>query len=618
MWIPIKLTIENFISHQYSEFNFKGGEVMVILGENKSDEGQESNGSGKSSLIEGIAFSLIGESFRKVNTNDLINDESDVCTTNFILQNTITNKILDIKRVLERGKSQIVTIKDVVKSSVTEYNKYILEELDIPKDDLINYFIITKDTYSSFLLSSDTKQKEIISRFSNSNLVDGTDKIIEKDIKEFDDKIQKCQIQKSKLNGQIEVYLDEINNEKGEADFVNTKNEKISKINIEIEKLDHTLIHASDKINECQKLLDESKLKTFSTDDLQGKIKIIEEKELEFFKVIEELKSKKSSFENFISKINKNLAGSIVCPKCDHEFVATEPNYDVANAKVLLVDYKNDLQNIDVEIKTKKEKTLLIDQKKTQVKEEIKKIKNLEYDLSLEIKRLNSEITNQERSKKFIEKQKLELVESLEKIENLIFESNADKLKEKIEVIKNDLIKIDSTILNFESEKMKLVEWVYKFKKFKTHLTNKSIKSVESYTNLYLQKIRTNLNVKIEGFKLLADKKTIRESINVEIIRNGISKGSIKKFSGGEKLRIDICSILALQKLINLNSKSGGLDLLILDEIIECVDGLGAYELLKQFNTINQTIFVISHVDLSRYTGNVITIVKENGFSYIK
>lgn len=618
MWIPIKLTIENFISHKYSEFNFKSGEVMVILGENKSDEGQESNGSGKSSLIEGIAFSLLGESFKEVVTNDLINDESDSCTTNFILQNTITNKILDIKRVLQRGKSQVVTIKDVVKSSVPEYNKYILEELDIPKNDLINYFIITKDTYSSFLLSTDTKQKEIISRFSNSNLVDGTDKIIEKDIKEFDDKINKCQIQKSKLNGQIEVYQDEINNEKGEEESINIKNEKISKINSEIENLDHSLIHINEKIDDCQKLLEESKLKTFSTDELQGKVKIIEEKELEFFKVIEELKSKKSSFDNFISKINKNLAGSIVCPKCEHEFVATEPNYDVANAKNLLVDYKNDLQNIDVEIKTKKEKTLLIDQKKTQVKEEIKKIKNLEYDLSLEIKRLNSEISNQDRSKKFTEKQKLELLQNLENIEKLKFESNTDKLKEKIENIKNDLIKIDSTILNFESEKMKLVEWVYKFKKFKTHLTNKSIKSVESYTNLYLQKIRTNLNVKIEGFKLLADKKTIRESINVEIIRNGISKGSIKKFSGGEKLRIDICSILALQKLINLNSKSGGLDLLILDEIIECVDGLGAYELLKQFNTINQTIFVISHVDLSRYTGNVITIVKENGFSYIK
>lgn len=618
MWIPIKLTIENFISHKYSEFNFKSGEVMVILGENKSDEGQESNGSGKSSLIEGIAFSLLGESFKEVVTNDLINDESDSCTTNFILQNTITNKILDIKRVLQRGKSQVVTIKDVVKSSVPEYNKYILEELDIPKNDLINYFIITKDTYSSFLLSTDTKQKEIISRFSNSNLVDGTDKIIEKDIKEFDDKINKCQIQKSKLNGQIEVYQDEINNEKGEEESINIKNEKISKINSEIEKLDHSLIHINEKIDDCQKLLEESKLKTFSTDELQGKVKIIEEKELEFFKVIEELKSKKSSFDNFISKINKNLAGSIVCPKCEHEFVATEPNYDVANAKNLLVDYKNDLQNIDVEIKTKKEKTLLIDQKKTQVKEEIKKIKNLEYDLSLEIKRLNSEISNQDRSKKFTEKQKLELLQNLENIEKLKFESNTDKLKEKIENIKNDLIKIDSTILNFESEKMKLVEWVYKFKKFKTHLTNKSIKSVESYTNLYLQKIRTNLNVKIEGFKLLADKKTIRESINVEIIRNGVSKGSIKKFSGGEKLRIDICSILALQKLINLNSKSGGLDLLILDEIIESVDGLGAYELLKQFNTINQTIFVISHVDLSRYTGNVITIVKENDSSYIK
>ena len=37
----------------------------------------------------------------------------------------------------------------------------------------------------------------------------------------------------------------------------------------------------------------------------------------------------------------------------------------------------------------------------------------------------------------------------------------------------------------------------------------------------------------MDGYKLLADKKTVRENITIEVLRNGMVNGPIEKFSGG-------------------------------------------------------------------------------------
>ena len=44
-----------------------------------------------------------------------------------------------------------------------------------------------------------------------------------------------------------------------------------------------------------------------------------------------------------------------------------------------------------------------------------------------------------------------------------------------------------------------------KFKKFKTYLANQCISSIEGYTNFYFKKINSNLQIKINGYKELAN-----------------------------------------------------------------------------------------------------------------
>lgn len=624
MWLPETLTLRNFISHKDSKFEFKAGKAVMIQGINADDDCQESNGSGKSAIIEGTIFGLTGDSFRKVRAVDLIMNDEPSAEVVITMKNSISNKSIVIERMLDKKKASTVNIfvngAPHVLSSVNEYNKFILEEIDISKDDLMNYFVVSKEKYQSFLLTGDTKKKEIIARFSNSNLIEGVDKLVEADAQTFTDKIYKLENTKSRLEGQIETLQSQIDNQTTQTDFETDRQEKVDALNEQISAIDKKISENDLSIRQHKKMLTEAeeKLSKFSVEDLKAKLKKAEAKETEITKLGTELKATAGEYETLIAEMNKNLAGTAVCPKCEHEFVVTDPEFDVAEGKELVGTLTAELIVTKSEISKKREDYVTAGEKRKEVESEIRKIEGLMHTVKLEVNKINSEISNCTRTKISYLSQVKSLEDSKESIKNMKFESNVKTLKENIKTANSEIKTIQESITRLSQEKQYLIEWVYVFKKFKTHLTNKSIKSIESFTNLFLTKIKTNLAVKMDGYKLLSDGKTVRENITVDILRNGLVEGPIEKFSGGEKVRVDICNILALQKLINLNSKSGGLDLLLLDEIVESVDSVGVSEILRQLNSINQTIAIITHANTIRDYDNVVVVTKQNGYSTVR
>src|SRR5690606_17221916 len=100
----------------------------------------------------------------------------------------------------------------------------------------------------------------------------------------------------------------------------------------------------------------------------------------------------------------------------------------------------------------------------------------------------------------------------------------------------------------------------------KSYLANLSLKNIEELVNFYLTKMNTDLSVEIEGYKQKGKK--ITEKITETILRGMTPIGSYNRFSGGERGRIDVASILANQTLINNNASPKGLDLIIIDEVL--------------------------------------------------
>ena len=189
-------------------------------------------------------------------------------------------------------------------------------------------------------------------------------------------------------------------------------------------------------------------------------------------------------------------------------------------------------------------------------------------------------------------------------------------LKDKITVLNKEYKQLLKSAKLLDEEKGDCVEWEYRFRRFKSYLANKAIASIEAFTTYYLQQMNTNLGLKLSGYKVKANGE-LSEKITATVMRNGLPVAGFGRFSGGEKVRVEICNIIALQGLINLNSKSGGLDLLCLDEIIESVDGKGVTELMKALSLLNKTVLVITHTTHTGVYDHVVTVVKCNGSSKI-
>ena len=153
--------------------------------------------------------------------------------------------------------------------------------------------------------------------------------------------------------------------------------------------------------------------------------------------------------------------------------------------------------------------------------------------------------------------------------------------------------------------------------RFKTHLANSKIEALSQMTNEFLEAINSDIRISFSGFTVLKSGK-IRDKISISLIRDGVDCGSFDKFSEGEKARVNLANILALHKLTNVNCQDGkGLDLLVLDEILEACDAAGLANMFNALNNLQITSLVVSHGNVAENYPYKLIINKKNDISYI-
>jgi hypothetical protein len=194
--------------------------------------------------------------------------------------------------------------------------------------------------------------------------------------------------------------------------------------------------------------------------------------------------------------------------------------------------------------------------------------------------------------------------------------------KQQIKSLNEDLIVLEETLATYRKESSvkgdeiyEINQWIQNFKQFRMYLANQSLEVIEYHCNRYLQEMKSDLVVKIEGFKIKADG-AIKEEINATIIR-GIER-SFSSFSGGERGRLLFACILANRHMINQTHPYGGLDFLGVDEVFEGVDAQGLVSLIDSAKLLDIPVMIITHVAIEEGNENILTIVKENDVSFIK
>ena len=169
---------------------------------------------------------------------------------------------------------------------------------------------------------------------------------------------------------------------------------------------------------------------------------------------------------------------------------------------------------------------------------------------------------------------------------------------------------IEKTLRTFQEQEQYFIQ-------FKTYLANTKIEALAQVTNDFLENIGSDIRICFSGYTVLKTGK-VREKISISLLRDGMDCGSFGKFSAGEAARVNLATILAMQTLVNGNCEEDkGLDLLVLDEILEAVDEAGLSSMFAALNRLGITALVVSHGNVAEGYPYKLLITKENGESKI-
>lgn len=615
MWNPSKIEIYNLFAHKESVYDFKNNTCTVIFGKNETDRGLENNGAGKTTLFEAICIALTNESLRAIKKDSFINRDEEECKIVFHLFNPVLKMKLRISRQFFRGnKSAKIEIWENDKLntqvvSVNEANKRVLELIGISREDLLRYFIISQDNRYTFFTASDGEKKEIMNRITSADMINPV--IEELDLrykeknaeyKEIDDEIGKLSDKKELLVEQREEVLANDNTE----EELNELSEKIKEAEEEIDEIDGNL----EKWKKAVKTREEQ-IKAITVEDTTQLKKDRKKLKTE----IDELETELSDNRRTAKKLKTELEDTIVCPNCEHEFIhESELDLSVEDTKALLKEAQDEIkaQEKKLSIKEMKLKKLNAKIKEAERAEELvgeieeeksgyeRKIKNKTQDRS----DLAEKISKWQLEKKAIKKRK--------KDDKLL-----NSLNQRIGECDTEIDRLSQSLLPISEEMETIKFWQFNMGRsgFQTFLANKAIKILEGSTNYFLEKMKIDYRVMMNPFTVLKSGE-VREKIDCFISDNGIDAKNFLAYSGGERQRVTLAGILAIQRLINLSLNGKGINMLLLDESLGNIDSMGTMEIVRILEKLEITVLLITqNVEDSSIFQNAIKVVKREGVS---
>ena len=356
------------------------------------------------------------------------------------------------------------------------------------------------------------------------------------------------------------------------------------------------------------------------------------------------LRSQRTKLEADIASLQKQLAGIIVCPKCQHEFTLAN-DIDINEVKLRLQDRNGETQDILQNIEANEKRISDITTKGREARKEQdelnrSKMQNLQHQMNTLQKSIDDARTNlfddsyaildEAIRKQEYEAKQAELninnangaiqsyEESIRDIENSSETDMIESLKANKKKYEKELVLAISEKETIERKLNSYKEQEATFTEFKTHLANTKIDALSHITNEFLEAIGSDIRIAFSGFTVLKSGK-IRDKISISLIRDGVDCGSFDKFSEGEKARVNLANILAMHKLTNVNCDDDkGLDLLILDEILEATDEQGLSNIFDALNQLQITSLVVSHGNIAEGYPYKTVVNKLNGVSYIE
>lgn len=570
------IELEGFMSLGKVLINLSDQGNIIVKGINRYDDAT-SNGSGKSSIFEGIIWALTGSLSRgSVAVNDVINKNyKNYCLVT--LKFEYDNNKVELTRTRKHpqlGSTLILKIndKDVSKKTASMTSKYLLEMIPQLTTTVISSIIILgqglPNSFSSMTSSSRKDYLETITQL-NSEIYKLTE-------------FYKSYL--AKIGTEITKYIEDIASSRGQLSILNNS---ITDYTFKIDKADRVIKEVQES-SDTSRLNELKNLISTYTDDL----KELEKSKTWYSDALATSKNDLTTINNKISIIQNYELPKYdieeICPTCGQR-VPESKLLESANNKSILLQKLEDLLSLKSEYKdicteysdnyqqevTKSAELL------SRLDQAQKEVSQLE--LSLDITKWEADISTYTSLKKDAESQVGILNENIKSLE-----TESDSLN------------------SYKSKIAKMSRAVNK--DFKSYMLEDIIQYLNEKLSYYSNFITPSAKVKI-----------VQSSGKIEIYKDSSTYESL---SGGERRRLDIIIQLSMRDMMSTITNFH-CNLLVLDEIFDNLDKDGCDRLIKllytQFNEIDSLYVVTHRVDLDLQGDQELVVVKnEMGISELQ
>ena len=427
------IELGDFLAHSETKLEFEKG-VTIFVGE---------NGAGKSSIIDGITFSLFGQHTRKSNKG-LIKRGSNQGYSK--IEFSINGKQYETVRKIDSKGGLVATFSEITKEGRVEiaagerkqFGESMTEQVEktigmdfeklkiasIVQQGELNSIINAKPKEFKELLNAiigidkldvaSESMKKVTKEFREKIKTDlGYDDthidILERDFEKYQQDIKESEPEKNKLESEQQQIQDELKKLKKELE---TETPKIDKINqLELRK-DELSRYAKDTMKGIQEKISENERKIR---DCEGCFDVIEQKidfETKIQKVEEALEDSSNKIQEMLSQIaslkEKQILASKLqlkdnkCPVCDSTVEKLNPFFQIEHVKEETIKLQEN-------IKLKEKEREMYNQKKKEFVEKVQKTRDAEATLKAHSINTKEELIGIQKETQ-IQKKKLPLI----------------------------------------------------------------------------------------------------------------------------------------------------------------------------------------------------------------
>ena len=564
-----KVRWKNFLStgNVFSEIDLQRSRTNLIVGH---------NGSGKSTILDALTFSLFGKPFRKISKSMLVNSVNEKDTM-VEIEFSIGKNSYQVIRGIKPNKFMVYCNGqpwDEDAKAVDQQKNLEQNVLKMNFKSFTQIVVLGSSTFVPFMRLPGQQRREIIEDILDIQVFSVMNSRLKDKIRENNEEIKDLDYQLHLLEEKIELqkqYMLELK-KKTDAE-IDKKKEKIKEYQQEEESSLGNIRDLTDQVTNLSTEMEEyskssSKLKKLNTF---------------LIKLNQKLQTCKKEHEFF--------EDNHVCPTCTQDLSDEFRADKIEEGKTKLDEMNVGYEELQTAIKDEEERNEKFLELTQEVNTKNTTITNINYQLMSirnNIDEISKEIKELEES---TPDKKAEFV----KLEGLIEDKKVTKKNCVVSKKDRDVLQVATTLLKDSGIKTRII---------KTYLP-----TMNKLINQFLQSMDFYVNF------------TLNENFEETIKSRYRDVFSYESFSEGEKARIDISLLLTWRSIAKLKN-SVDTNLLILDEIFDgSLDQSGTSDLgwiLRNFDD-NTNVFVISHKTLlDDKFDRTITVNKDKNYSTLE